>query len=130
MAAIAFTNRTGNSCAAPSPTMTPRKLVNSSAPAVPKKTARGDLELPLSAIAANWLLSPNSDKNTVIKLKPNKCQSNISILDFGFWIVMGIADFRLQICNLQFAICNQEMISHTSWVAIASILMPAALLRI
>ena len=75
IAAIALSKRAGNNCATPPPAIAPIKLARIKAAIEPKNTARGDLELPLRAIAASWLLSPISAKNTVIKLSPRSCQS-------------------------------------------------------
>lgn len=75
MAAPALRSLAGKKAATPSPMITPTKLAKTKAVTVPKNTAWGDRELPLRAIAANWLLSPISAKNTVIKLKLNNCQS-------------------------------------------------------
>ena len=43
--------------------------------AEPIKTNLGAVELPLKLKVANWLLSPNSDKKIVPKLRNNNCQS-------------------------------------------------------
>ena len=58
-----------------SPRNTPTALASNKAAAEPIKTNLGAVELPLKLKVANWLLSPNSDKKIVPKLRNNNCQS-------------------------------------------------------
>ena len=57
------------------PVKAPIKLANTSAEEDPKKTAKGLLEVPLIVNVANWVLSPNSAKNTVRNVDSNKLKT-------------------------------------------------------
>jgi len=74
-AAIDFNNRSGKKFAKPSPSKTPSPVVKRRALAEPTKIYQGELALLLIVKVTNWLLSPNSDRKTVMKHTENNCQS-------------------------------------------------------
>ena len=49
------------------PANTPTNVARTNAEAEPKKTAKGFLDVPLNVKVANWVLSPSSAINIVIK---------------------------------------------------------------
>jgi hypothetical protein len=80
IATMALRRRSGRNWDMLAPIITPSKLVRIKALTEPKNTALGELEEPLRAIAASWLLSPISAKKTVKKVNPKSCQFIKSIL--------------------------------------------------
>ena len=54
------------------PAIAPIKLARTRADDAPIKTASGLFDVPLIATVANWVLSPSSASNTVVKTEMNR----------------------------------------------------------
>ena len=73
--AIDFSTTSGKKLEIEPPVKAPSKLANTSAEEVPKKTAKGLLDVPLIVKVASWVLSPNSAIKTVRNVDINKLKT-------------------------------------------------------